>query len=246
MTKIINVLSPKNIKCIVCDAELNHDTKHCMCDKCLDKLPFVNKVCTRCGIEIYSKSNLCLECKSSQRHFKRALSCFNYAPPITDLIFRFKYGDEVYLGEYMAFFMTNKIIEAGIDFDIIIPVPLSEQRYKLRTFNQAEILAHHIADNLHKQLNTKCLLRIKDTQTQTHLSHSQRQENLKDAFRVEDKSIVKGKKILIVDDIFTTGATCDEIAKVLTKSGSNDVYAITFAHAVNKKEQGKVSKIDKK
>lgn len=233
---LFNIISPEGIKCIICDNELDHNNSFCMCKSCFQKLPTIKKACIRCGAEIFSKANLCLDCKQEQRMFDRALSPFNYEDEIVNLVYRFKYGGEQYLAKYLAFFMIQKIIEENLNFDIIIPVPLSKKRKKLRTFNQAELLAKYIAQSLNKPLDTTSIIRVKDTLTQTHLTKQQRVENLKDAFKVENKDKIKGKKILLVDDIFTTGSTSNEIAKVLKDNNSSNVYLVTFAHVINKKE----------
>ncbi len=237
-SKVFNIISPQGIKCIVCDDELNKTTSHCVCDKCFDKLPFIAKSCTKCGAEIYSKSSLCIECKDQQRYFEKAISVFNFEDKIASLIYRFKYGNQTYLAKYLADFMFNKVVEQNLDFDIIVPVPLSDKRLKLRTFNQAELLAAALAERFGKPLVCDAIVRDRDTLTQTHLSKLERHQNLNNAFKVINKKLIKGKKILLVDDVFTTGTTSDEISKTLLNASSNSVYVITFAHAVNKKEKG--------
>ena len=243
--KIINLISPEDIKCIVCDDELDHTTKHCMCKSCLDSMPTIKKPCIRCGAEIFDGGKVCIECKSDTRLFKQAIAPFNFCDKTVSLVYRFKYGAERYLAKYMAYFMTNCVVSNKIDFDIIIPVPLSDKRLKLRGFNQAELLAKYIAQDLDKPIELNSLIRSRDTLTQTHLSKQERKDNLKQAFDITDKSPIKGKNILLVDDIFTTGATSDEITKVLLDNGAKNVVVVTFAHAINKKEQSKTKNISK-
>ncbi len=243
--KIINLISPEDIKCIVCDDELDHNTKHCMCDTCLNNLPTIKKPCIRCGAEMFDSGKVCIDCKAEVRLFKQSIAPFNFCDQIVSLVYRLKYGAETYLAKYMAYFMTNCVVNNNIDFDIIIPVPLSDKRLKLRGFNQAELLVKYIAQDLGKPIELTSLIRLRDTLTQTHLSKQERKDNLKQAFDITDKSKIKGKNILLVDDIFTTGATSEEITKVLLNSGAKNVVVVTFAHAINKKEQAKTKNISK-
>jgi ComF family protein len=195
---------------------------------------------------MFDSGKVCIECKAATRLFKKAVAPFNFCDSIVSLVYRLKYGAETYLSKYMAYFMTQEIVKNKITFDTIIPVPLSDKRLKLRGFNQAELLAKDIANNLNVICDSDSLIRTRDTLTQTHLSKLERKDNLKQAFKVADKNKIKGKKILLVDDIFTTGATSDEISKVLLDNGCKQVVVITFAHAINKKEQSKTKNISKK
>ncbi len=162
-TTIYNIISPKNIKCIICDNELDRDIDGCVCDKCLQALPVISKACNRCGAEIYSSAKYCIHCKDEQRHFDKAIAPFTYQNQISNLVYRLKYGDETYLAEYLAHFMIQKLSQEKLDFDIVVPVPLSKQRQKLRTYNQAELIAKYIAEYFDKPLNNSALIRKVDT-----------------------------------------------------------------------------------
>ena len=136
----------------------------------------------------------------------------------------------MYLVPYLAQFIADKIILENISFDYIVPVPLNENRQKKRGFNQAEVLAEQVCKILSAKYK-QVLTRQKDTPFQARLTREDRLVNLKDAFVVNDKTEVKGKTILLLDDIFTTGSTINECCKVLNKAKAKSVIAICLSHA---------------
>ena len=107
--------------------------------------------------------------------------------------------------------------------ELIIPVPMFEKKQKIRGFNQSELLAEVLAERIHKQCSKNNLKRIRNTTPQNTLNAEQRKQNLQGAFAVENTEKVKGKTILLIDDIFTTGTTINECAKMLYDSGANKV-----------------------
>lgn len=233
LEKFWQALSPEGITCIVCGAELNHDSRYSMCDSCLKKMPLIKKSCEKCGREIYDDSKLCFDCAGSGAKYDKVYSVLNYEGVVAGLIYRLKYGGEKYLAKYLARFMVDRLKEANVKFDIIVPVPLNKNRFKKRGFNQAELLADEIASELNTQA-VSCMDRVVDTPFQARLTREERLTNLKDAFVIGDKSLVKGKTVLIIDDIFTTGSTINECATVLFKAKAKSVIAITLSHAKKK------------
>ena len=132
--------------------------------------------------------------------------------------------------------MSEKFKTEKLYVDLIIPVPLCEKRLKLRGYNQSELLGKEIAKNLSLPLITNSLYRVKETLQQTKLNIMERQSNLKDAFVVKKKKMVKGKSVLLIDDVYTTGATSTEYARMLKLAGASAVYVLTVAHTVKDDE----------
>lgn len=232
---IINAVFPANIKCIFCNEELNSFNKFCTCNKCLNNLPFNNdKICEYCGEHISSEANYCLSCKKSvKRHFTMARSSFDFREQIVDIIHCLKYDNGKYLAPYLSEFLIDEFKKQNWIVDVVIPIPLNEARIKQRGYNQSEIISKKFETDLNIPLNTTCLQRKINTPTQTNLSKKERLINLKDAFEVTDKEAVKNKNILLIDDVFTTGATMEEASKILLKSKANKVYCLTLAHVIN-------------
>ena len=122
----------------------------------------------------------------------------------------------------------------NLNCSLIIPVPLSPQRQKQRGFNQAELIAAHISTLLMRPLNTQAVEKIKETEAQTGIGSARiREKNLHGAYKVTDKSAVKGRRILLIDDVITTGSTLNEVAKTLKKAGAESVVCLTYAATVN-------------
>ncbi len=124
--------------------------------------------------------------------------------------------------------LTNKIPRT----DIVLPVPLHSRRMRERGFNQSALLSRHLADRLGMRLEINCLAKIKDTAPQVGLSSKDRILNIKGAYAVHKTEALMGSDILLVDDVFTTGATLRECSKVLKKAGARKIYALTLAHGL--------------
>ena len=231
--KFLNELFPENYSCYNCGEEILPDNKNHLCKDCLSKIYLIKNPCKRCGVELNSFTNYCHNCKNKQRNFDLAVCSAKYEGVATNLVYKFKYNAEKYISKVILNFMIETIKSAKFlkEVDFIIPVPLSQERLKERGFNQAEILSSLLAKELNIEHCCEAIKRVKATQTQTHLNKLERKENLKNAFAVAEKSKLKGKTVLVVDDIITTGATLDEISLVLKKAGVKKVYGLAFCHA---------------
>ena len=228
---IFETLFPSNITCIFCGDEIQSE-EGAVCNKCLEKLPYVKKICLRCGSPLKSKANYCLTCKNTERSFDIARSPLIYKDMVSNLIQNFKYNGKKYLAKYMAEYMAKsyeEIKKEKFEADLIVPVPLHIKRQKQRGFNQSELLAKELSKIINVKVNVNNLVRNKVTQTQTKLSYLERQENLKDAFEIKNKTDFKNKTILLIDDVLTTGSTVNHCSEVLKKAGAKAVCVLTFA-----------------
>lgn len=232
---VLECLFPTGFECIVCGDELNCECSHSMCDDCLNSLPQILKECKRCGVSITGNGKYCLACKEKKYSFKRAVACFDYSDKVINLLHALKYGGARYLAKPLASFMFERLNKESFEIDFITYVPIGEGRLRERGYNQAELLAREVAKNTNLEV-FEILQRTKETPTQAKLTRLERRENLKGAFVVFDAEKVKGKNILLIDDVMTTGATCDEIAKVLLKAKAKAVFALTFAHTALKQD----------
>lgn len=221
----------KDIKCLFCDRELDRDTRYCVCDDCLKSLPYItDKVCAKCGEPIQSLATYCRRCKNSvDRGFDIARARFLYNDVISSAIKDLKYFGKKYLAEYLSMFLYDVFIAEGFKPDIIIPAPISQKSLKARGFNQTELLCKSFIDKGYN-VNTTCIIKSLETKNQAGLNFKDRQTNLTGAFKVVDKTAVKNKNVLVVDDIFTTGATVSEIANALKKAGAKRVDVVTLCH----------------
>lgn len=235
--KIFDWLFPANIKCIICGCELDADTNFCVCEKCYETLPFINyagkknKICLKCGTPIFTQADYCLNCKNKLQDFDINRSVFRYVPPISSMLQDYKYNGKKYLYYSFGGVMADYFKTLKWDIDFIIPIPLHEKRIKERGFNQSELIANRMGEILNKPVHNDIVIRQKNTCQQTQLSKTEREENVKDAFCVIDKKIVKDKNILLIDDVFTTGSTLSECAEQLKKYHPKKVFTMTLAHA---------------
>ncbi len=224
--KILGLVYPA--RCPVCDNAAPYGTEICLsCMKSLNALKY--PWCEKCGKKLNSGTGICNDCRKREHSFKRCRSVFEY-PCISKAVYRFKY-----LGrrEYASFFAESSVKVLG-DYislakpDMIACVPLSEEKMLKRGYNQAGDYARELSKLTDIPFYPGVIKRVKNTAPMKLLSPAERQKNLKNAFK-SGQIVVKSKRILLVDDIYTTGATMDECAKVLLEAGAESVYCMTLA-----------------
>lgn len=224
---ILEIIFPK--KCIGC----NQIDKNFLCQNCQQKIQkidyFFCPVCKQGSFEGYTHS-FC----QYRTSLKRVIAPFKYQGLIKEMIRQFKYCGIRELGEdfskLIAEFLENRKIELSSDY-ILVAVPLHQDREKERGFNQAEKLAKSLSEKLSLQHNPRLLLRNRDTPSQIKLSKKERQNNVKGAFSInlDFTDSVKNKNFILVDDVFTTGATLNECAKVLKRLRAKEVWGMVVA-----------------
>ncbi len=161
-----------------------------------------------------------------------ARSCYEYKGKIVTLIHNLKFNNAQYLAEDFSKDLCKLYKTEKYSCDIVIPVPMTQARLKSRGYNQAGLLANGLSKLINLPYDENNLLKIKDTKSQVGLDFSERKNNLIDAFKTKDKKFFKGKRVLLVDDIFTTGATIECCARALKKGGASQVFVITVAHTM--------------
>jgi ComF family protein len=147
---------------------------------------------------------------------------------------KFKYGRRVSLGKPLGRLLVTGCEEflRECDVDLIIPVPLHSKRLRWRGFNQSVLLARQVSRVYGVSMDPFVLLRTKETPPQTQLSEDERRKNMRGAFAVNSDRSVDGKRILLIDDVYTSGATVNECSRTLRRAGAKEVYVLTLAHAV--------------
>ena len=223
INKTEDMLFPHYV-CPFCEVETYNGE---VCGECM-KLVIEPKYCKKCGEHISEDTNICIQCKDYERFFDQNFSCYHYKDSVTHAIQKFKFSGAKYLSIDFAKIFAKRFADMNIDIDIVTFVPSTKRKIKSRGYNQAEEMAKEFA----KLVNIPCLnllVKTKETAEQKELSRKERLENLIDSIAVADKWQVKGKNILVIDDIFTTGATISACAKALKKAGATKVYALTLA-----------------
>jgi len=234
---LVDLVYPK--ACVVCKSSIYNrpSIDEVVCAGCWEKIKKnVPPFCHSCGRQL-RKNNLtkhiCPECVRKKLHFDRAYSPCVYDGAIKELIHEFKYKGKDYLGRTLSKLMIDFIKEYDLPvgyMDFIVPVPLYKSRLREREFNQSHILSKHIGQEFGKGILDNTLIRHRLTQTQTELDIEKRAANVRDSFSVRNNSILRGKNILLVDDVLTTAATSSEAAKTLKNAGANIVFVLTLAN----------------
>ncbi len=230
--KLINNFYPKHIKCICCKDELLNKNVYDMCEKCYSNLPFIKTdFCQRCGFKFDNGgAGVCLNCKANNFEFELARSAVVFDDMVVPVIHKFKYARYKFLAEPLSCLLYDVLMIQNWKIDLICYVPLYPKREKDRGYNQSRELARYLS-RLTQISIFDDIVRLRDTPTQTKLTRKQRKENVKDCFKVNNRSMVKGLNVLLLDDVYTTGSTSNEISKELKKAGANKVYVLTVAHA---------------
>jgi len=224
--------------CLACGTGLKGRQEISYCGICLQSVRLIQEpFCTLCG-KPFEKANginhFCGSCLRKGWHFKQARAVVSYQPPITEAVKVFKYRGKMHgLATFTAlsqhFFQQHPQEEP----DLIIPVPLHIRRLRQRGFNQALILSQKIFSAYRGKINPHILERRHWNKPQTGLQGAERHRNVKNAFMVRRPENIYNKKILLVDDVFTTGATVNECARVLLKNKAATVSVFTFARVID-------------
>ena len=214
-----------------------------MLDKLLDII--YPPVCGRCGK--INKNSICNKCKiklesqaafgidnyeqETNKYFDEHLYIFMYSGIIRNILLNYKFNDESYIYKTLTNFLikNEKIVENIKRYDIIMPVPLSKNRKKERGYNQSELIARELCSIANIKLDNKTLKKQKNTTAQSTLNKENREKNIEGAYTIKRCDHLEGKKVLIIDDIFTTGSTVNECSKLIKKAGTKKIGILTIA-----------------
>lgn len=206
-----------------------------LCGECFSRLIFIKTpYCLCCGrvFQGSGENHLCGDCLKSPWAFDKARSLFAYEEVIAGLIHNLKYSGKMNGLETLRWLSGQSTVLHDLDTpDFILPVPLHLKRLRERGFNQALLLARNLFPREKEKISYDILVRKANTSSQTGLGGKERRRNLRNAFVVEKASKIVGKKVLILDDVFTTGTTADECAKALKTAGCRKVEVLTICRA---------------
>ncbi|MDR3031183.1 MAG: ComF family protein [Holosporales bacterium] len=224
---ITNWLFPE--KCLLCGCEIFQ--KGVFCPKCFPKLTFIDHpICERCGkpLELAIDGiELCFRCVDSKIEFDFCRSLLVYDAYSKKLVMKIKKQADSLIAQKCCSIIAAKYKTKIFDTDFIIPTPSHWSRILRRGYNPATIIAKELSKILNIPVNANVLKRIRKTEYQKNKSISEREENVKGAFScLRD---ISGKKVILVDDVFTTGATLNECSKILKSFGAKVIYCITIA-----------------
>jgi len=207
------------------------------CDACQREVNLIGqKVCQRCG-KPQPDRIVCLSCVREPPLYQSLASWAFYGGPLRQAIHRLKYGHDLGLGDIFSRYLIEYLAQRAWPVDLILPVPISPKRLKERGYNQAGLLAQPLARAYGIHYEPKGLTKIKETISQVGLTQSQRHTNVSGAFKGYDH-VVKGAKVLVVDDVATTGATMESCTQALLEAGADRVWGLTLARAAIQSAEG--------
>jgi ComF family protein len=220
--------------CLACNIRLSGHGVVSFCQTCLEEVRLISEpFCSSCGkpfLKSAGGNHLCSNCLKGEYHFSRARAAVYYQGPIVEAVKEFKYNGRMHgLETFASIVSLHHKYYPFSEPEIIIPVPLHPARLKKRGFNQALVLCRRFFPHLKKKIEPFVLERQKKTESQTGKSSVERHRNVRGAFGVKKTDKLRGKNVLLVDDVFTTGATVNECAKILLKNRASEVEVFTFA-----------------
>ena len=226
---LTDILYPR--RCPVCDAIIPVKEEK-ICPACRNKLIVIREpICKKCGkILENEEEEYCSDCRKRNLYYNEGRAVFLYDDNMRRSIYQFKYNNK---REYAGFYANEilKVLAKDIKRwrgEALIPIPIHKKKRKARGFNQAEVLAGELAGDLQISVRNDIIIREKNTSAQKLLTLQERQNNLKNAFKIVNND-VKLNSIILIDDIYTTGCTINEAAKLLKKTGISNIYFICIA-----------------
>jgi len=228
----ISKILPRNrltTQCLLCASNQGGDLG--ICSDCMRDLPWhIKPQCSLCGLICHG--TICGACLNATLNFDATTALFAYDYPIDKLIQHYKYKEMLHLSRTFGLLLSTKLASQTQNIDAIVPMPMHHTRLKERGFNQALEVARFVAINLQIPLSHNACQRIKHTPPQASLPFKARIQNIRGVFECSES--LQGKRIAIIDDVMTTGASLNELAKTLKKAGAAQVECWIIARTLEK------------
>lgn len=237
--ELLDLAYPNSLYCICCKKIIDDSRVYRLCDTCIDEIRWANgRICSRCGkpLSEMNPGEVCYNCRENQHEFDRGFTVCEYNEHARSIVFALKYGGRTDIAATIALMMHDKMSmmkensSDRYEYDVVMPVPMYKDKKVKRGFNQAALIAREFA----KYENIKCeecyIRRIRASSPMRGLTPLERQSNIRGAFALTKYAWeLENKRILIIDDIYTTGATLDEMTRLLRKVKASVVDIFTFA-----------------
>jgi ComF family protein len=237
---VLDLIYPPALYCVCCGKIIDETRTYRLCNDCMDNIKWIDgRTCMKCGRQLGTSNpgTVCFNCREHPHSFDRGFTCTEYGTHERAMVFAMKYDGRpdisVVIGEMLA---DRMLAEFGEDelhgmYDMILPVPVHPTKKSLRGYNQAALIAEEFSRRTGFTADDDVLIRTRETHIMRSLGPEQRRENIRGAFSIRPRRLpeIAGKSILLIDDIYTTGATIDELAVVLRDEGAACVDFLTFA-----------------
>ena len=229
--------------CQICRSERATHAESYLCSACRNGKDGIHPVeppfCDCCGLPFAGAITVtfeCANCREQELQFRSARAAVEFTGVVKEIIHRYKYNHATWFEPLLAELLVTAAQPTvqQTDWDLIVPIPLHWARLRGRTFNQSERIARHLSRATGIPLNSRLLKRIRPTHTQTRLTRAERTENVKRAFAYRGRNRLDGARIILIDDVLTTGATASACAKLLKQNGASVVDVWTVARGILK------------
>ena len=224
--------------CQICNKARAAPSEGYICSPCREDIRYIEPpFCDRCGLPFPGEITQTFECSNCQGlewHFSRARSAVLARGTVLEAIHGYKYNHRMWFEPFLSGLLVTRALMELVpgEWDCVVPVPLHHVKHRERQFNQAQRLAVPLAEALGVPLRTDLLKRVEPTATQTRLSREERQKNVRRAFGLRPGVIVSGLRVVLIDDVFTTGSTTNACARRLVESGAAQVCVWTVARGI--------------
>lgn len=191
-----------------------------------------NFICNKCRKQLEKQAEFKIEKKAkSNYYFEEHLYIFKYQGMIRKIIINYKFNEKSYLYKTIVNFLlkNEKFFSILETYDTILAVPISKKRKKERGYNQSELIARELAKELAKEYNNQCLFKTRNIIEQSKLNKEERQKNIQGVYELRNSNLLQDKKILLIDDIYTTGSTVNECCKILGQAKPKKLDVLTLA-----------------
>ncbi len=230
----INIFFPR--VCPHCKNDIHYLSENILCAPCHEQLRRLTApLCAKCGRPIDSGER-CYACRKLKTKSKCSFirSAFIFNETMRSVIHAYKYDNKPYLSKILGLWMREalKTKPEFTDFHFLLAVPLAKKKLAQRGFNQSELLAEIMAENKDFKIIKNAIARIKNTKVQATFNKEERKTNIAGAFGILKPELIKGKNIILIDDVATTGSTLEELAKTLKEGGAKKTAAFTLAREV--------------
>lgn len=242
--EILERIYPSDLYCICCSKIIDGSRTYRLCDDCMESMKWATgRLCDKCGkpLSVNDPCETCFNCREHLHSFDRGYTCCEYGTNERSIVYSMKYDDRSDIAGTIADMMADRMLalyepeELAGKYDLLVPVPVSDKRKGQRGYNQAALIAAHFSENTGIEYRGEILQRMRETKAMKGLAPDERKANIRGSFAVRKKALdsISGAECLVVDDIYTTGATIDEIASVLKAHGASTVDFLSFANGAD-------------
>ena len=239
-TEVLDLIYPSDIYCISCGKIIDNSRTYRLCDDCMKCVKWaIGRTCDKCGKPLSDNNPMttCFNCREHQHNFDKGYTCAEYGTHERAMVFALKYDARTDIAGTIGEMMYDRMLvdfesaELRSRYDIICPIPVHIERRRKRGYNQAALIAEDFAKRSGVTYSGELLNRVHQTSAMKSMTPGERVENIRNAFEVRKACLgkIEGARILIIDDIYTTGSTVDEAASLLKQNGAKETDFLSFA-----------------